>query len=537
MSISNDTPRKVPKAFRFEAMWLAYRDFDKVVNQISNASYSGNAAQKIRSCYKELKLNTDLRTFLDQEEVFYAQKARANWLQLGYKNTKYFHTQALIRRKRNQITRIRDPNGLWVEGDVLHHTFIQAFKLIFTADQTPNPLLMSNFLQLVEPCITSQDNVNLLAPVSYFELEYVVWGIGPLKAPGPGLQALTEELWPFKLDLEKAYDLLDWRFIRGCLAQFGFSNDWCDRIMNCVSSTSFSLLINGSPYGHFRASRGIRQGDPLSPYIFILCMEPFIRHLNCIARNPKSNMGLLSSPGGDRISNMVFADDCLIFARATTMAAKNINTVLEKRLLSRFPGRLSLMFGQFCLKVVDGLLVMVNPFPSGLLIGCTSINPTISNQNFDGIKWLDLLPYMKDKNGLNILSKALLLCWQIWEARNNCVFKNMAPHLASALTVAGQVGLDFFKNNSTPPLRPKGDLSIKWKPPPPDWMKLNFDGSVREHMAASGFVIRDWNGNVRLAGAKKLGQVLITVAECLALRDGLAHAINNGWSKIVTTRS
>lgn len=134
---------------------------------------------------------------LDQEEVFYAQKARANWLQLGDKNTKYFHTQALIRRKRNQITRIRDPNGLWVEGDVLHHTFIQAFKLIFTADQTPNPLLMSNFLQLVEPCITSQDNVNLLAPVSYFELEYVVWSIGPLKAPGPdGLQAVSyQKCW------------------------------------------------------------------------------------------------------------------------------------------------------------------------------------------------------------------------------------------------------------------------------------------------------------------------------------------------------
>ncbi|CAL8163099.1 unnamed protein product [Prunus armeniaca] len=207
----NDTLRRVPKAFRFEAMWLAHRDFDTVVTQTWNNSYSGNAAQKIQSLTqgnllliqeqlaqnpynlylldKDLKLNTDLKILLEQEEVFYAQKDRANWLQLGDKNTKYFHTQALIRRKRNQIIRIRDPNGLWVEGDVLHHTFIKAFKLRFTAKQAPNPLLMADFLHMIEPYVTSQDNVNLLAPVTNFELERAVKGIGPLKALGPdGLQ-------------------------------------------------------------------------------------------------------------------------------------------------------------------------------------------------------------------------------------------------------------------------------------------------------------------------------------------------------------
>ncbi|CAL8163098.1 unnamed protein product [Prunus armeniaca] len=100
--------------------------------------------------------------------------------------------------------------------------------------------------------------------------------------------------------------------------------------MNCVSSTSFSLLINGPPYGHFSASRGIWQGDPLSPYIFILYMGLFIRHFNILAKNPKSNVGLFYSLGGDQISNLVFADDCLIFARATVVAARNINTLLEK---------------------------------------------------------------------------------------------------------------------------------------------------------------------------------------------------------------
>ncbi|KAL6293667.1 hypothetical protein ACE6H2_001809 [Prunus campanulata] len=164
---------------------------------------------------------------------------------------------------------------------------------------------------------------------------------------------------------------------------------------------------------------------------------------------------------------------------------------------------------------------------------CTSISPLPLQQNLDGIDWLDALPHLIDKDGPNILSKALLLCWQIWEARNNCVFKDIAPHPVRALLAAGQIGLDYWKINSTPPLNPKGMHAIKWKPPPLDWIKLNFDGSVRGNLAATGFVIRDWNGNVRLAGAKNSGQVSITVAECLALRDGLAHAIHNGWRKVL----
>ncbi|CAL8163093.1 unnamed protein product [Prunus armeniaca] len=79
-----------------------------------------------------------------------------------------------------------------------------------------------------------------------------------------------------------------------------------------------------------------------------------------------------------------------------------------------------------------------------------------SQQNFDGIKWLDMLLHLKDMDGPNSLSKALLLCWQVWEARNNCVFKDIAPHPVRALNVAGQVGLDYWKINSIPNINCKG---------------------------------------------------------------------------------
>ncbi|CAL2272122.1 unnamed protein product [Prunus armeniaca] len=61
-------------------------------------------------------------------------------------------------------------------------------------------------------------------------------------------------------------------------------------------------------------------------------------------------------------------------------------------------------------------------------------------------------------------------------------------------------------------------------------MKLNFDGSVRNEVATTGFVIRNWDGHVMLASVKKIGQTSITVAECLTLRDGLAYTVHKSTS-------
>ena len=81
-----------------------------------------------------------------------------------------------------------------------------------------------------------------------------------------------------KIDLEKAYDRIEWSFIREMLVKFNFPSKLTDIIMSCVSSVSTSLLFNGGCLESFQPSRGIRQGDPLSPYLFILCME-YLGHL------------------------------------------------------------------------------------------------------------------------------------------------------------------------------------------------------------------------------------------------------------------
>jgi hypothetical protein len=115
-----------------------------------------------------------------------------------------------------------------------------------------------------------------------------------------------------KMDLEKAYDHVNWDFLLYMLKRCGFGEKWCSWISYCISSVRFSVLVNGTPEGFFDSSRGIRQGDPLSPLLFVFVMEALSRMLSA-----GINDGLFEGfkVGNVTVSHLLFADDTLIFCK------------------------------------------------------------------------------------------------------------------------------------------------------------------------------------------------------------------------------
>lgn len=130
------------------------------------------------------------------------------------------------------------------------------------------------------------------------------------------------------LDLEKAYDRTEWDFIKKVLEFFHFPSQFVKIVMHCISSAKISELLNGERLSQFLPSRGIRQVDAISPYIFILCME----YLSIMIEN-KINDGTWTRVGTGRgvlkLSHLFFVDDVILFSTADKASCEALRLTLE----------------------------------------------------------------------------------------------------------------------------------------------------------------------------------------------------------------
>ncbi|XP_062005887.1 uncharacterized protein LOC133723071 [Rosa rugosa] len=131
-----------------------------------------------------------------------------------------------------------------------------------------------------------------------------------------------------KLDISKAYDRLDWTFIHAMLTKLGFASQWVQIIMKCVTSVGYSILLHGEPSPLITPTRGIRQGDPLSPYLFILCSEG-LSALISKAVHQHNIQGLTMCPQAPTLHHLFFADDSLLFGSATNEECLQYRKILN----------------------------------------------------------------------------------------------------------------------------------------------------------------------------------------------------------------
>ena len=119
------------------------------------------------------------------------------------------------------------------------------------------------------------------------------------------------------MDLNKAFDRVDWTYVRLILIQIGVPLLTVNWIMGCLSSANFALLVNGTPSIFFSASRGIRQGCPLSPLLFILVIEG----LSLLIKDARSNgliRGIRISPSL-ALTHLLFVDDVILMGLGTLL--------------------------------------------------------------------------------------------------------------------------------------------------------------------------------------------------------------------------
>ncbi|XP_074271290.1 uncharacterized protein LOC141595221 [Silene latifolia] len=331
---------------------------------------------------------------------FLSQKAKHQWVQQGDTNSSYFHGLLKKRRNGNKIVQIEDMNGKMCNSpDQIHTAFLDYYQYLIGTSQETKQIHKKIIVQGLK-CNEEQCGY-LLRPVTGKEIRDALFSIPDMKSPGPNgytsrffkdawevvrediitivqdffqkgkllkqINATTLTLIPkcdrpqnvlqyrpiaccnalykviSKLLCARLAEVLpvEWAFVDQLLDMLMFPAGFKAMVMQCITTATFSLSINGDMFGYFNGKTGLRQGDPLSPLVFTLCMEYLTRTLK---GDTESMMLLLKSfstfskaSGLKRILSLS-SFKCLGMPIQTTRLKKKDCECLVEKICSRING-------------------------------------------------------------------------------------------------------------------------------------------------------------------------------------------------------
>ncbi|XP_062075598.1 uncharacterized protein LOC133779683 [Humulus lupulus] len=255
--------------------------------------------------------------YIVQEKMFYSflsQRSKVDWLQKGDMNTAFFFAFLNVNMHETSLSlipKVANPSRAIDYRPIACCTTL--YKCIAK--------LICSRLALVLPAIVQSNQGAFIRGRSIAHNIMIFQDL--IKNYG---RAVTSPRCAIKIDLSKAYDTVDWQFLEDLLNALCFPMKFIGWIMKCLRNTSYSLLMNGRVQGKFKGKKGLRQGDPMSPLLFVLIMEYLTRRLQLAALDPSFRFHPMCKIL--KLINLCFADDLILFCKGTHSAVFTLKVAL-----------------------------------------------------------------------------------------------------------------------------------------------------------------------------------------------------------------
>ncbi|GKV33388.1 hypothetical protein SLEP1_g41905 [Rubroshorea leprosula] len=336
-----------PKPFRVLDAWLLHPDFKKIIEEKWKAmevdGFAGLLKQIEQVDIKNEELDLEEFEILQRQEgfqkmwdimrkreVIWKQKSRRNWVKKEAMNyfSKLFQEDKWSRPKPYEVNfkQISTEENQWLERPFSTEKIEEALRSC-EGSKAPGPYGYNfTFLKFAWNNL-KEDFMSFFSEFNKNGRQ-LVDGVLVLNEVVEEVKKKKQQAFVFKADFAKAYDCVNWSFLEWMMDRMGFGTKWRRWIMECLSTSRISVLINVSPTEEFKVEKGLRQGDPLSPFLFLMIGEG----LNGLVQKAATEglfRGVEIGRRGLECSLLQFADDTIIMGKADTENVFMVKTILQ----------------------------------------------------------------------------------------------------------------------------------------------------------------------------------------------------------------